>query len=74
MKAEDLKGKTPDELKKALLDARKGQFNDRLQRAAGAQENTSTICKMRRDIARPDMFPQSSCYGLKQQVACMMPK
>jgi large subunit ribosomal protein L29 len=52
MKAEDLKGKTTDELHKALLDARKEQFNARLQRAAGTLENTSGIRVGRRDIAR----------------------
>ena len=52
MKAEDLKGKTRDELQKALMDARKEQFNARLQRAAGQLENTASLRKMRRDIAR----------------------
>ena len=52
MKAEDLKGKTPDELQKALMDARKEQFNARLQRAAGQLENTAGLRTMRRDIAR----------------------
>ncbi len=52
MKAEDLKGKTQDELQKALMDARKDQFNARLQRAAGQMENTSGLRTMRRDIAR----------------------
>lgn len=52
MKAEDLKGKTQDELQKALMDARKAQFNARLQRAAGQMENTSGLRTMRRDIAR----------------------
>lgn len=52
MKAEDLKGKTQDELQKALMDARKEQFNARLQRAAGQLENTAALRKQRRDIAR----------------------
>lgn len=52
MKAEDLKGKTQDELKKALLDARKDQFNARMQRAGGQLENTSSLRAKRRDIAR----------------------
>lgn len=52
MKAEDLKGKTPDELKKALMDARKDQFNARMQRAAGQLENTTSLRAKRRDIAR----------------------
>lgn len=52
MKAEDLKGKTADELKKALLDARKDQFNARMQRAGGQLENSSLLRTKRRDIAR----------------------
>lgn len=52
MKAEDLKGKTQDELQKALMDARKAQFNARMQRAAGQLENTAGLRTQRRDIAR----------------------
>ncbi len=52
MKAEDLKGKTKDELQKSLLDTRKDQFNARLQRAGGQLENTAGLRKIRRDIAR----------------------
>ena len=52
MKAEDLKGKTEDELKKALLDTRKEQFNAKMQRAAGQLENTASMRARRRDIAR----------------------
>ncbi|MFA5592762.1 MAG: 50S ribosomal protein L29 [Micavibrio sp.] len=56
MKAEDLKGKTRDELQKALMDARKEQFNARLQRAAGQLENTATVRNIRRNIARIKTF------------------
>lgn len=52
MKAEDLKGKTQDELQKTLMDARKEQFNAKLQRAAGQLENTAQLRRARRDIAR----------------------
>ncbi|PZO81554.1 MAG: 50S ribosomal protein L29 [Micavibrio aeruginosavorus] len=52
MKAEELKGKSQDELKKALMDARKDQFNARLQRASGQLENTAGLRVKRRDIAR----------------------
>lgn len=52
MKAEDLKGKTKDELQKALMDTRKEQFNARLQRAAGQLENTAGMRAIRRNIAR----------------------
>ena len=52
MKAEDLKGKTADELQKTLLDTRKEQFNAKMQRAAGQLENTASMRSRRRDIAR----------------------
>lgn len=52
MKFEDLKGKTPDELQKVLMDARKDQFNAKLQRAGGQLENTADLRAKRRDIAR----------------------
>ena len=52
VKKEDLKGKTKDELIKALLDTRKDQFNMRFQRSGGQLENTAEIRKTRRNIAR----------------------
>ena len=56
MKAEDLKTKTPDELKSLLLDLKKKQFNMRFQRSQGQLENTSEIRVARRDIARIKTF------------------
>ncbi len=56
MKAEDLKGKTEDELTKLLLDARKDQFNMRFQRVQGSLENTAEMRKKRRNIARIKTF------------------
>ena len=52
MKAEELKGKSPDQLKDELLSLRKEAFNLRFQRASGQLENTSRIRAVRRDIAR----------------------
>jgi large subunit ribosomal protein L29 len=52
MKAEELKGKTPDQLKDELLSLRKEAFNLRFQKASGQLENTSRIRAVRRDIAR----------------------
>jgi large subunit ribosomal protein L29 len=51
-KAEDLKGKTPDELKKDLMDLKKRQMNMRFQKSQGQLANTSEIRKTRRQIAR----------------------
>jgi len=56
MKAEDLKSKTMDELKKMLMDLRKDQFNARMQRAAGQLENTMMMRNIRRDVARVKTF------------------
>lgn len=52
MKAEDLKGKSGDELQTQLLDLKKEAFNLRFQRASGQLENTARIRQVRRDIAR----------------------
>ena len=52
MKAEDLKGKTQDELNDELLKLKKEQFNLRFQAATGQLENTSRVRQVRRDIAR----------------------
>lgn len=51
-KAEDLRGKTADELKDALLALKKEQFNLRFQRASGQLENTARVRDVRRGIAR----------------------
>ncbi len=56
MKAEDLKTKTPDELKKMLLDLRKEQFNLRFQKNGGSLDNTAQMRKARRTIARVKTF------------------
>lgn len=56
MKADDLKGKSFDELNKMLLDLRKEQFNLRFQQSGGQLEKTDQIMKLRRDIARVKTF------------------
>lgn len=56
MKAEDLKTKTEDELKKLLLDARKEQMNLRFQKANGQLEKTHTMRQTRRNIAQIKTF------------------
>ncbi len=52
MKADDLRVKTPDQLKTDLSQLQKEQFNLRFQRASGQLENTSRVRVVRRDIAR----------------------
>lgn len=63
MKAEDLKTKTEDELKKTLLDLRKDQFNMRFQRTQGSLENTAQLRKVRRTIARVKTFLNQTQSG-----------
>lgn len=52
MKNEDLRQKSDDELKKALMELRKEQFNLRFQKESGQLENTARLRQVRRDIAR----------------------
>lgn len=56
MKAEDLQGKSTDELKALLLDQRKAQFNLRFQRSGGQLEKTHEMRNTRRTIARIKTF------------------
>jgi len=52
MKAEDIRQKTPDELKDLLVNLSKEAFNLRFQKASGQLENLSREQQVRRDIAR----------------------
>jgi len=52
MKIEDLKSKSDDELKDALLDAKKEAFNLRFQKANGQLERTHLRRILRRDVAK----------------------
>lgn len=50
-KASDLRTKTADQLKDALLTLKKEQFNLRFQKASGQMENTARVRTIRREIA-----------------------
>jgi large subunit ribosomal protein L29 len=52
VKASELRGKSPDDLKKELAALLKAQFSLRMQKATQQLNNTSQIRKVRRDIAR----------------------
>jgi large subunit ribosomal protein L29 len=52
MKASELRGKQPDELKKELESLLRAQFGLRMQLATQQLSNTSQLKKVRRDIAR----------------------
>lgn len=52
MNAEELKGKTPDQLRDALVSLKKEAFNLRFQQATGQLENTARMRLVKRDVAR----------------------
>lgn len=52
MKAQELKDKTPDQLKEQLLSLKKEAFNLRFQQATGQMESTARMRAVRRDVAR----------------------
>jgi len=52
MKASELRGKQPEELKKELESLLRAQFGLRMQVATQQLGNTSQLKKVRRDIAR----------------------
>ncbi|MEC9345755.1 MAG: 50S ribosomal protein L29 [Pseudomonadota bacterium] len=52
MDVQEVRAKSDDELKDALLGLKKEQFNLRFRRATGQVENTARIRELRRDIAR----------------------
>ena len=52
MKAQELKTKTPDQLKDQLVALKKEAFNLRFQQATGQLENTARMRAVRRDVAR----------------------
>ncbi len=52
MKADELRNKTPDQLRDQLLALKKEAFNLRFQKATSQLENTARMRKVRRDVAR----------------------
>ncbi|RMA41320.1 50S ribosomal protein L29 [Rhodophyticola porphyridii] len=52
MNANELRDKTPDQLRDELVQLKKEAFNLRFQQATGALENTARMRKVRRDAAR----------------------
>jgi large subunit ribosomal protein L29 len=52
VKAEELRAKTPDELKTKLVELKKEQFNLRFQVASGQLANPSRARIVRRELAR----------------------
>lgn len=52
MKADELKTKTPDQLRDSLVQLKKEAFNLRFQQATGQLENTARMRNIKRDVAR----------------------
>ncbi|ABV92042.1 50S ribosomal protein L29 [Dinoroseobacter shibae DFL 12 = DSM 16493] len=52
MNAQELRDKTPDELRDQLAALKKEAFNLRFQQATGQLENTARMRSVRRDVAR----------------------
>lgn len=52
VKTKDLRAMSVDELEAKLLDAKKEQFNLRIQQSTGQLQNTAVIRSVRREIAK----------------------
>jgi len=52
MKAEQLRSKTPDQLRDSLVQLKKESFNLRFQQATNQLENTARMRAVKRDVAR----------------------
>ncbi|MFZ7091685.1 50S ribosomal protein L29 [Primorskyibacter sp. 2E233] len=52
MNAQELRDKTPDQLRDDLVQLKKEAFNLRFQQATGQMENTARMRQVRRDVAR----------------------
>ena len=52
MNAQELRDKTPDQLRDALANLKKEAFNLRFQQATGQLENTARMRQVKRDAAR----------------------
>jgi large subunit ribosomal protein L29 len=52
VKADELRGKTPDQLRDSLVSLKKEAFNLRFQQATGQLENTARFNAIRKDVAR----------------------
>ena len=65
IKAEELRSKTPDELKTQLTGLKKEAFNLRFQGATGQLENPARMRLVRREIARIKTILTEKAAGAK---------
>ena len=68
VKAQDLRAKTPDELKSQLIDLKKEAYNLRFQGATGQLENPSRMRVVRREMARVKTILAEKSSALAQGV------
>ncbi len=66
MKANELRGKSQEELKQALLDLLKEQFNLRMQKGSGQLSRPSQMKTVRREIARIKTVMHQQAAGKAQ--------
>ena len=52
VKTKDLRAMTVDELEAKLLEAKKEQFNLRIQQSTGQLQNTAVLRSVRREVAK----------------------
>jgi len=69
MNAQELVGKTQDELKDMLMNLRKEQFTLRMQHVSGQLTNPSLLRNIRRDVARVKTAANGSLKAAAQPVA-----
>ena len=65
MKADDVRGMSPDQLDDELAKLKKEQFNLRFQKATGQLEKTARVKEVRRDIARIKTIAAQKAAGNK---------
>ena len=63
MKVNEMRGKTPAELKDLLHELLKEQFNLRMQRGTGQLARPSEMKRVRRDIARVKTVMKEATIG-----------
>ncbi|MEM7076799.1 MAG: 50S ribosomal protein L29 [Pseudomonadota bacterium] len=69
MDAQELRDKTPDQLREELSSLKKEQFNLRFQAATGALENPARIRVVRRNVARVKTILNEKAAGAPDAAA-----
>ncbi|PIE12095.1 MAG: 50S ribosomal protein L29 [Rhodobacterales bacterium] len=67
MNAQDLRGKTPEELREQLTQLKKEAFNLRFQQASGQLENTARMRSVKREVARVNTILNEKAAAAAQE-------